>query len=405
MGKGVRRWLFWGIGALVVAALLYVGFRPNPVPADLAVIEREPLQVTVDYEGVARIRDVYVVSAPIAGRVQRSTLKVGDRVEKGDTVVAAIRPAAPALLDERNRRAAEAAVKIVDAALTLAEANLTRAKAEREFARSELSRIERLAQRGIAPERQLEQSTSELRTKEAAVASGEAEIVMRRRELEQARANLIEPTSLGMTSEENCCVNVVAPIDGSVLKLVTESETVVAPGTPLVELGNPRNLEIVVELLSSDAVRIKEGAAAIIEDWGGPPLKARVRRIEPAGFEKVSALGIEEQRVLVRLDLLDAPEAWQRLGHEYRVFARIVVWETPDALTAPLSALFRQGEDWAVFRVVDGKAVLTKLRLGERNPRMAVVEEGLAPGDRVILHPNDRIATGVAILERQELAR
>lgn len=403
MGKGARRWLFWGIGGLALAVLLYIGFRPNPVPADLAVIARGPLQVTVDDEGVARIRNVYVVSAPIAGRVQRSTQKVGDRVEEGETVVAAIHPVAPALLDERNRRTAEAAVKIADAALTVAEANLNRYKAERQFARSEHDRAERLAQRGIVSDRQLEQTTSDLRMKDAAVASGEAEIVMRRRELEQARANLIEPTSTGFTSAEHCCVNVLAPVSGSVLKLVTESETVVAPGTPLVELGSPRDLEIVLEPLSSDAVRMREGADAIVEDWGGPLLKARVRRIEPAGFEKISALGIEEQRVLVRLDLLDAPEVWSRLGHEYRVFVRIVVWQTPDAVTVPLSALFRRGDNWAVFKVVDGRALLQTVTLGERNLRHAAIQAGLAAGDLVITHPGDRISHGVRVIERQRL--
>lgn len=399
MGKRLRRWLYWGIGGTVLVLGFVYGFRPDPIPVDLARIERMPLQVTVDDEGVARIREVYVVSAPIAGRVMRSALKVGDKVEKDQTVVATIRPAAPSLLDERNRRAGEAGVKIAEAALTLAQANLVRAKAEREFSRAEKDRIERLAQRGIAPERQLEQVTSDLRSKDAAVSSADAEIVMRQREVEQARANLIEPTG-PMEVRADCCVDVMAPITGQVLKIATESETVVAPGASLVELGQRGDLEIVVELLSSNAVRVKEGAQAFVEDWGGKTLQARVRRIEPAGFEKVSALGIEEQRVIVRLDLLDPREEWSRLGHEYRVFVRIVTWSAADALAVPLSALFRQGDDWAVFKVVDGRATLQRVVIGERNARYAAIRSGLAEGDRVIMHPNDRIAEGVAITER-----
>jgi HlyD family secretion protein len=402
MGKAWRRWLFWGLGAALLAAGLAYGFWPQPIPVDLARIAQEPFEVTVDHEGVAQIRDIYIVSAPIGGVVQRSTLKVGDRVEKGVTLIAAIQPTAPALLDERNRRAAEAAVKIAEAALTLAQSNLTRSKAELEFAKGEQERAERLAQRGIAPERTLEQATSDLHVKEAAVASSEAEIAMRLREMEQARVNLIEP--LGHTLEApRCCVNVFAPISGSVVKLVTESETVVAPSTTLAEVGDPRNLEIVADFLSSDAVRIKEGADAVIQDWGGKPLKAKVRRIEPAGFEKVSALGIEEQRVLVRLDLAGDSADWDRLGHEYRVFVRCVVYKADTALTVPLSALFRRGEEWAVFKAVNGRAKLQTVTLGERNLQQAVVEAGLSLGEIVITHPGDRITDGVRIVDRASL--
>ena len=403
MKKEWRRWLFWGLGAAALVAGLAYGFWPQPVPVDLVRIMQGPFQVTVDDEGVARIRDVYVVSAPIGGFVRRSMLKVGDRVEKGKTLIAAIQPTAPALLDERNRRAAEAAVKITEAALTLAQSNLTRSKAELEFSQSERDRAERLAQRGITPERILEQATADMRAKTAAVASSEAEIAMRLREMEQARANLIEPLGAADEAAPRCCVNVMAPVSGNVIKLVTESEAVVAPGTPLAELGNPRDLEIVAEFLSSDAVRMKEGYDAAIEEWGGKPLRARVRRIEPAGFEKVSALGIEEQRVLVRLDLMGDGTDWSRLGHEYRVFVRCVVWKADAALVVPLSALFRRQEDWAVFKVIDGRAHLQTVTLGERNLRDAVIEAGLAADDLVITHPGDRIRHGVRVIERQRL--
>lgn len=403
MGKIWRRRIMWGLAGFFVLAAVIYGFWPQPIAADLAKLEYRPFQVTVDDEGVARIRDFYVVSAPVAGTVTRSALEVGDFVKEGETVIAQIRPSAPSLLDMRDRRSGEAAVEVAQAGLALAEANLARARAEAQFAQGELERTERLAQRGVTPERTLDQARTDARMKQAAIASAEAQIAINNREVERARANLIDPTN-ETASSESCCVTVKSPVSGNVIKVVTKSEVVVSPGASLVELGNPRDLEIVVELLSADAVRVKEGDQAIIEEWGGKPLRARVRRIEPTAFQKVSALGIEEQRVLVRLDLVSAPEEWQRLGHDYRVFVRIVVWETDRALTVPLSALFRQGESWAVFTVTEeGAAKLRPIKLGERNLRYAIVEEGVNEGERVILHPNDQIRDEVRIVERSQL--
>lgn len=398
-----RRRVIWTLVALAVAGAVAYGLSPQPVPADLITLTRGQLIVTVDHEGIARIREVYTVSAPIPGRVLRSPLEVGDKVEKGKTVVASILPSAPAFLDDRDRLAAEATVKAAEAALKLSEANLAKAEAEYQFAKSDLERAERLAPSGTISERQLQQARIDFQTKQASVASAQAEVNVRARELERARANLTQPGNASDPANARSRVDVVAPQSGYVLKVTTESESVVAVGTPLVDIGDLSDLEIRADLLSTDAVHIQVGAEAIIEGWGGQQLHARVTRIEPAGFVKISALGVEEQRVNVRLELTDRPDEWQRLGHDYRIFARIIVSKEDGALIVPLSALFRRGEEWAVFKVEGGRAKLQPVEIGARNLRHAAVHNGLAQGDAVIVHPNDRIADGVSIVERQTL--
>jgi HlyD family secretion protein len=364
------------IVALVAGALVYA-FLPQPVPADLAKVARGALRVTVDDEGRTRVKEVYVVSAPLAGRVLRIERHVGDPVKAGETVLATIQPTAPTFLDLRGKAQAEAAVHAAEAALRLAEAELTRAQAELEFARSDL-------------------------TSEAAVAAAEAALRVKTFDLETARASLIEPgNEAGMRREEGCCVSVRAPVDGRVLRLVQESEAVIAAGAPLVEIGDPRDLEVVVDLLSRDAVRVREGAEVEIDQWGGDVTVAgRLRRIEPTGFTKVSALGIEEQRVNVIIDFTDPPADWQSLGHGYRVEAHIVVWQGEDVLKVPVSALFRHGEAWAVFALADGRARLRTLEVGHRNALAAEVLAGLEEGEQVVLYPSDRLFDGAAVTAR-----
>lgn len=401
MGQNGRRRITWAAAAFALGVAVIWGLWPQPVPADLVTLARGPLVVTVDHEGVTDIKDVFTVSAPVPGRVLRSPFKVGDKVEKGKTVVASILPSAPPFLNERNRRIAEAAVKSAEAALNLSGANVTRAEAELEFAKSDLRRARQLAPRGTISQRRLEEARIAYETKGAGLASAKADAIMRQRELERARANLTQPGGGDGADGARSRVDVTAPVSGYVLKVTTESENVVAAGTPLVDIGDPRNLEVNADFLSTDAVRIREGAEATIENWGGEPLHAKVRRVEPAGFTKVSALGVEEQRVIVRLDLTDPPPKWQRLGHDYRVFVGVVVAKVENALTVPLSALFRKGDRWAVFKVADGRAELALVETGERNLRSAEVKSGLTEGDTVIVHPNDRIADGVSITARQ----
>lgn len=386
--------------ALAVVAAFAIALWPRAVPVDTAAIARGPLTVTVDEEGKSRIKDVYVVSAPTTGRLLRTTLKAGHEVRKGQ-VMAVIEPSVPPFLDLRVRRELEALIEAARAAVALAEAELAQAHSELQFAEREFERASSLSKTRVIAERQLEKARLDVDTRKAALARAEANRELRRRELESALARRTGPDDPAAGSDETTpYVSVAAPVVGRVLKVLQESEQVVAQGTPLVEVGNPENLELVVELLSSEAVRVRPGAASIVEGWGGLQLAAKVDRVEPAGFTKISALGIEEQRVKVVLSLTGDPGQRRRLGHDYRVFVRIVVHEAPDALLVPLGALFRQGEAWAVFVVARSRARVRIVEVGARNTRHAEIVGGLVAGERVILHPSDRILEGVRIVER-----
>lgn len=390
------RRIIWIVVALAVVGAAVWALWPRPVEVETATVERRSLQIAVEEEGTSRIREVFTISAPVAGELNRMTLHAGDPVVAGETVLASIRPAGPGLLDERSRRMAEAAVDAAQAGVTLAETQIAQAETQLRFAESELERSTALAERGLIPESTLERATLEVSVARTNLQTAQATLEVRRRELESARAALIEGAD-GGTASEACCVEVRAPISGRVMRVVTESEQVVQPGTPLMELGDPSDLEIVVDLLSRDAVRVELGASATIEGWGGPVLKAKVERIDPAAVTKVSALGIEEQRTTVVLSLLDPPEVWARLGHGYRVVARILLWEGRDLVTVPMSAVFRQGEDWTVFVVADGRAELRTVELGERSSDYAEVRSGLTEGEAVIIHPSDTITGGTAV--------
>lgn len=386
----------------VVAALVYA-FWPEPAPVDLASVSRGPLMVTIDEEGETRVRDVYVVSAPLTGRVDRIEAQPGDAVVARETILASMQETDPSFLDLRARRRAEATIDAAAAAYDYAEAERLRAQAELEFAQSEWERARTLAERGTISDAQLDRARLALRTEEAAVATAEASLAVRASELDNARAELIDPGTAGFDQPagSTCCVPVFAPISGRVLRVLHESEGIVASGTPLIEIGDPEDLEVVVDLLSAEAVKVSAGDAALIEDWGGEgALEGRVRRIEPYAFTKVSALGIEEQRVNVVIDLSDPPERWMGLGHGFRVEVRIVEWQGEDVPYLPLSALFRRGDEWATFAAVDGNARLRIVELGHINADYAELRGGLADGDQVVLHPSDRIADGTPIVER-----
>jgi HlyD family secretion protein len=325
-----------GIVVLLVAGAAWA-LWPRPLTVEAVEIARGELTVAVEEEGISLIREVFRVSAPVAGRLTRVTLHVGDRVEAGQAV-ASIQPSGPGLLDARSRRMAEAAVEASQAAVTLAEANLAQAEAQNNFAAAEWERTRALAERSLVSTRVEQQVQLGADTAREAVAAAQATLAMRRQELASAQAALIEGDE---GSGEICCAEVRSPASGRVLEVLTESEQVVQPGTPLMDIGDPADLEIVVEVLSTDAVRIAEGAAATIERWGGEPLRAVVDRIDPVAVTRVSALGIEEQRTRVVLSLLDPPQMRERLGHGFRVVARIVVWQggrshrRPDGSSVP----------------------------------------------------------------------
>jgi HlyD family secretion protein len=319
----------------------------------------------------------------------RLNLVAGDSVIAEQTTVATIRPVAPALLDARSRRVAEAAVEAARAAVDLAAAELRQAEAQTGFLQGELDRATALVRRGTISARAYDKAKLDVETAAAAVESAKAALMVRRRELESAEAALTQGRD--GNEEAECCVQVPAPVSGRILRVLTESEQVVQAGTPLVEIGDPSDLEIVADVLSRDAVRIAPGAEAEILGWGGKTLKARVLRVDPSATTKVSALGIEEQRVSVVLKLEGDAAQWDRLGHGFRVVVRIGLWRGDNLVAVPIGALFRDGADWAVFVSEDQRARLRKVQLGERNSEFAEVKDGLAPGETVIHHPSDRV--------------
>ena len=394
---------------LAVLVLAVIGgfvwaFWPRPVPVETAVIGRHTIEVDIEEEGKSRIRDIFTVSAPIAGQMARLNLHSGDEVIRNETVVASIRPVAPALLDARSRRIAEAARDAAAAAVDLASAQLTQAEAQHDFAKAEAERAEVLIRRESISERAYEKARLDVLAAEAAVESARASLLVRERELDRCwegiRLAALMEGDAG-AGDSRCCVEVLAPASGRILRVLTESEQVVGSGTPLVEIGDPTDIEIVVELLSADAVRVKQGAAATVQGWGGEVLTARVERGGPPAFTSITALGIEEQRVTVILALEGGPELWQDLGDGFRVIARITLWRGEDLVAIPVGALFRDGADWATFRLEEGRAVVRKIELGQRNTEYAEVRAGLEPGDTVILHPSDRVETGVRVIAGQ----
>jgi HlyD family secretion protein len=401
MASRIRRAVMLVVIAIIVVGGIYA-LMPKPVAADLATVGQGEIEVTIDEEGVARIRDVYKVSATVGGNLDRFPLDVGDPVERDKTVIAEIRPSAPSFLDERTRRELEASVGAATAAVRLAEAELSRAQADLRMRESDLERSAQLVRSGTISARAMDEAETGADSARAAVQQAEANLELRRSELASAQARLIQPGGDNASGAGTCCMQIRSPVDGVVLKVHAESAQVVPAGALIAEVGDPADMEVEVDLLSTDAVRVEAGAVAYIEGWGGSgTLAAKVRRVEPSAFTKVSALGIEEQRVNVLLDLLDPRSAWGSLGHEFRVLVRIRVWRGDDVVRVPLAALYRRGDAWSVFKVVDGKARETPVEIDHRNTHFAEVLGGLESGDAVILHPSDQIEEGISIEARE----
>ena len=392
-----RRTLF---GILAVAAVLALALWPETVLVDTAVVTRGPLVVTVDEEGRTRVRDRFVVATPVSGRVLRIELEPGDRVERGDVVARLDAGPAP-LLDARAREEAQAAVNSARAAVAGAQAEALRARAALAQAERELERARRLTAGGALAAQERDTRETEVQLGRESVSAASHAVDAATAELMRAEARRSPPRS----GAAGAVVDVRAPASGVVLRRLRESESMVPAGEPLVEIGDPAQLEIVSDLLSTDAVRVKVGARAMVEQWGYEDgLGAAVRRIEPAGFTKVSALGVEEQRVNVILDLVDPGDEDVALGDAYRVDVRIVVWEAAEALRLPTAALFRDaGGEWAVYVIDDGQARLARVEIGQQNGRDAEVVGGLAEGAEIVVHPPDSIGDGsrVARLNRR----
>jgi HlyD family secretion protein len=398
--RWARRLVLGAIGLGLLAALVYA-FMPRPVAVDIARAGRGPLRVTVDEDGRTRIKDRYVVAAPLAGRLSRIRLKAGEPVEAGKTTIAVMEPTDPALLDARAHAEADARVKAAEKARERANTQLERARAAESLCRSNLERAKRMYASRSMSEHEFEDFSAKHRTGLEDLRAAEFDIQIRDYELDLARAALLRTRPTAAGGNENGRFYISSPIDGVVLRVLQESETVALPGLRLVELGDPKELEIEIDVLSADAVKVQKGARIYLEHWGGDePLLARVRRVEPAGFTKISALGVEEQRVWIIADFDEPADKRKTLGDAYRVEARIVVWESADVLKIPAGALFRNGDGWAVFTVSDGKAMLRPVRVGHTNGIETEILDGLAVGDEVIVHPGDKVKDGVPVVPR-----
>lgn len=402
-----KRFVRWAVLILVLAGVVVaIGytFVPRPQLVDVAAVTRGPMMVTVDEEGKTRVRERFTISSPLSGRLRRVWLDPGDGVAQDESIVAVIDPTPPAMLDARSKSEAEARVRANEADLRRAEAASERASIDAEHAHDELDRIRRAFEASAATRNELEQAVTNARVDEEVLRAAEFSRQVAQFELDLAKSALLYSDG-EQDGPSGTGLEIRSPITGRVLRVFEESAAVVAPGDALLELGDPTDLEIVVDVLSRHAVRISLGDRVIIEHWGGArPLEARVRLVEPSAFTKISALGVEEQRVNVIADFVDPPADRMTLGDQYRVEARIVVWEQPQVVQAPTSAVFRDGPTWAVFVVSDELAERRVVELGQRNDRAVQVSSGLVPGDLVILHPGDKIADGVKVMPRGDSA-
>lgn len=385
--------------AVVIAAALAWGFWPAPLLIEAATVVRAPLSVTVEEEGIARVKDRFVISAPVAGYLRRITLDVGDAVQQGQTL-AVMEPLRPDVLDIRSRALAEARVAAARASISSAEQKATAARAEAEFAHKDHARKQQLQEQALVSREELEQAATRSRQAAAELRSAEFAVEVARFDLQAAETAL--QYSIGANDDDAPeTVALKAPVASRVLQIHHESEGVVTTGEPLLEIGDPAALEIAVDVLSADAVRIRPGTAVRLLRWGGPlPLAAAVRTVEPTGFTKISALGVEEQRVWVIADLVSPRADWEELGDGYRVEAQFLLWQQDEVLQVPASALFRVGEQWTVFVIDNGKAQHRSVSVGRSSGLAMQVLDGLQPGEQVIMHPDDRIGEGVRVRTR-----
>ena len=393
----MKRWLKIALGVAVVVAIGIWAFMPGAVPVDIVTVARGDIEVTVNEEGRTRVRDRFVVSAPLPGRMERIELEPGDAVVAGKTAVAQFRPTPPALLDVRTRAELDARVKAAESSVGGARAERDRIQAELKFAQSELQRAQKLVEERVIAAREIEAAQRQAETLQRALQSAEFGIRTSEHQLELARASLIQ--SRGATA---AAIPLYSPVSGVILRVLQESAAVVPTGQPLVEIGDVADLEIVSDLLSNAAVRVKAGQPVRIEQWGGDhPLQGRVRRVEPSGFTKISALGVEEQRVNTIIDFESPPEARRGVGDGYRVEVRVIVDSRKDVLAIPTSSLIRNGDEWAVYVVEDDRASRRVVQLGQRNSLLAEVTGGLSEAERIIVYPSDSVADGVEVTPRR----
>ncbi len=400
MQVAVRR-LAIAAGLVAVTALIAWALTPGAVPVETARVKKGRFVASVEEDGKTRVRERYVVAAPLYGRLGRVRFKVGDPIKVDDTV-ASIIPSPAALIDPRSRHEIEERLGSAEANVERAKAVVERARAQSDQANTDLKRTRTLAERGAATAQALERAELAVRLADRDLRAAEFLDHAAEHELQQMRALLARYSSSTNADEPPESWNVAAPVTGVVLKVAQESETIVQPGTPLLDIGDPRDLEIVVDVLSTDAVEISPGAAVTIVHWGGEgSLSGRVRRVEPAAFTKISTLGVEEQRVNVLVDITSPAEQWARLGDAYQVDTQIVVFTQDDATIVPAGALFRRGDQWNVYVVKEGRAQSREVQVVRRSGRFAAIASGLNQEESVIVYPSDRVASGVRVGPRK----
>jgi HlyD family secretion protein len=389
----LRRSLPWLVLALLVSLVVW-GLWPKPVMVETGVIARSPLTVRVSEEGKTRIRNRYVVAAPVGGMMQRVVMRPGDEVKANETVITRIVPQTAPLIDPRARIQAQEAVSMHKANRKRAVESQAALKIAADLAAVERDRAFAVKERGAVSALDLDRVEAEATAKAAELRAAEFALQVIDHELAQALAVLEQPAS-GATDP---VVEIKSPVTGKVLTVMQESETMMNPGQPIIEIGDPADIEIEAEILSRDAVTIEAGDEVLIEQWGGADtLKGRVRRVEPAAFTKVSALGVEEQRVIVLIDLQAADGKAKALGDRFRVEVRVAVWHADDVLVSPAGALFREGNQWKTFVMRGGRARLTSVEVGHSDGRFSQILSGLALGDKVLLHPPDTVVDGSAV--------
>lgn len=401
-----RSWTTITALAMIVGAMTWA-FWPRPLIVDLGEVSVKPMIMTVNEEGKTRVRDAYIVSTPVAGRLLRLEVEPGDLVEGGKSIIARMLPSSPSALDVRTREQARAAVTAAQAAVRVAQADLNKAMADKDLADLDLERKQKLKKREIISQAAVELAQRAGRAADASVDQAKAGITMRQADLANTRARLISFNNSSSyphkdETSQNDAIPVLAPISGRILRVLQKSETTLPAGKPILEIGDISNdLEIVAELLSTDAVRISTGNRVIIKNWGGePPLSGVVERVDPWGFSKFSALGVEEQRVNVVIEFTGPAEQRKSLGHGFRVETQIVIWENKKALVVPSNALFRESGEWVVFVVENGSATLRKTTIGHNNGIQAEVLGGLEAGDKVILYPGAGLSDGSRVTKR-----
>ena len=383
----MRKTLTWLALAAAVAWLAYLALREEQTLIASATASPRDLQQTYSEEGRTRLKNRYHIHAPVSGTLRRITLQAGDAVRAGQTL-AEIEPASANPLDARSREQAEADLHGAEAALEAARQRIAAAKSAHTLAQKEHQRLVPLVKAQAASREQLDQARAQRDSASANLAAAQAEEKIAAARVQSARALLASHNETGTTTA------VTAPIAGVILKRQHQSRTPIAAGELLMEIGDPAQLEIEADILSADAVRLTPGTRAHIRHWGGDDLAASVRRIEPGGFTKTSALGVEEQRTRVILDLTSPRVQWQTLGDAYRVDIDFILAEKSGALTIPLSALYRDGDGWAVYRINDARARHTAVQTGLRTATDVEITAGLANGDRVILQPDESIHDG-----------